>query len=184
MQSTSRHLSQCQKRQVTHNTGARVFTVTSARHTGRVHPVGHQSLLACHRLWIWAFPRDSTASSNLTSFRGTQSHMVETPTRVSCPAGRSTFHTPPRPDAWPPSGPRTARPPLPPLPTLPQCGTTRGVIISVKVLITQIQDNTMGQYKALNTQFQCCHVFNESDEDTTLGQNERSIWRICLGEGE
>ena len=99
MRSTSRHLSQCQKRQVTHNTGARVFTVTSARHTGRVHPVGHQSLLACHRLWIWAFPRDSTASSNLTSFRGTQSHMVETATRVSCPAGRSIFHAPPRPDA-------------------------------------------------------------------------------------
>ena len=69
-------------------------------------------------------------------------------------------------------------------PTLPQCGTTRGVITSVKVLITQIQDNTMGQYKALNTQFQYCDVFNESDEDTTLGQNERSIWRICLGEGE
>ena len=42
----------------------------------------------------------------------------------------------------------------------------------------------MGQYKALNTQFQYCDVFNESDEDTTLGQNERSIWRICLGEGE
>ena len=87
----------------------------------------------------------------------------------------------------PPSGPRTARPPppSPPLPpSLPQCGITRGVIISVKVLITQIQDNTMGQYKALNTQFQCCHDFNESDEDSTLGQNERSIWRICLGEGE
>ena len=111
MRSTSRHLSQCQKRQVTRNTSAWDFTVTSARHTGRVHPVGHQSLLACHRLWIWAFPRDSTASSNLTSFRGTQSHMVETPTRVSCPAGRSIFHTfpRPRPDAWLPSGP----PPLP-----------------------------------------------------------------------
>ena len=54
-------------------------------------------------------PARLDASSNLTSFRGTHSHMVETPTRDSCPAGRSIFHTPPRPDL-PPSGPRTAQP--------------------------------------------------------------------------
>ena len=103
MRSTSRHLSQCQKRQVTHNTGARVF-------------FSHVSPTHWQRAPSWPPVAACVSSSVDLGFPARldgqqQPHFIPwytvahggDPRRVfHVPLGVQTFHTFPRPDAWPP----------------------------------------------------------------------------------